>query len=79
MAHRAKIFKNGGSQAIRLPKAVSFPEGLREVAVRKVGRRLIVEPADEWSQEFLKLLGTWKEPVERPPSRRGSEMKDPFE
>jgi hypothetical protein len=36
---RAKIFTNGGSQAVRLPKSVAFPEGQTEVVVRREGRR----------------------------------------
>jgi antitoxin VapB len=39
---RAKIFTHGGSQAVRLPKAFRF-EG-REVAIRRDGPRVILEP-----------------------------------
>jgi antitoxin VapB len=76
---RAKIFQNGGSQAVRLPKDCRFPDGQREVLVRRVGRRVILEPADEWSADFLKTLGAWKEEIERPPSRPVTKLKDPFE
>ena len=76
---RAKIFQNGGSQAVRLPKNCRFPDDQREVVVRRVGRREILEPADEWSPDFLKTLGAWKEDIERPPSRPVTELKDPFE
>jgi len=34
MAERAKIFQNGGSQAVRLPKSCRFNDGLDEVIVR---------------------------------------------
>ena len=47
MTARAKIFHNGGSQAVRLPKAVRFPDDQREILVHRVGRRVILEPADE--------------------------------
>ena len=40
----AKIFKNGRSQAVRIPKDYAF-EGVTELAVRKVGEKLILEPA----------------------------------
>jgi len=75
---RAKIFHNGGSQAVRLPKSCRFPDDQQEVLVRRVGRRVILEPADEWSSEFLEALGSWKEKIERPPSRAISKKKDPF-
>lgn len=76
---KAKIFQNGGSQAVRLPKNCRFPDQQREVLVRRVGRRVILEPADEWTPDFLELNGAWKEEIELPPSRPVSELKDPFE
>ena len=39
----AKIFKNGRSQAVRIPKDFAF-EGVTELTVRKVGQKLILEP-----------------------------------
>ena len=79
MAARAKIFHNGGSQAVRLPKAVRFPDDQREVLVHRVGRRVILEPADEWSTAFHQVLGAWREKIERPRSGKISKLKDPFE
>lgn len=63
---RAKIFRNGGSQAVRLPKSCRFPEEQDEVLVQEVGRRVILEPTDEWSEDFLASLGAWDEEIERP-------------
>jgi antitoxin VapB len=79
MTARAKIFRNGGSQAVRLPKSCRFPDDQQEVLVHRSGRNLILEPADEWSDEFRRTLGAWKEPIRRPRSRSLSKMKDPFE
>lgn len=78
MAQRAKIFTNGGSQAVRLPKSCRFPDDQHEVLVRRVGRRVILEPADEWSSEFQATLGAWREDIERPRSKQISKKKDPF-
>lgn len=39
----AKIFKNGRSQAVCIPKGFAF-EGVTELTVRKVGQKLILEP-----------------------------------
>jgi antitoxin VapB len=79
MPERAKIFKNGGSQAVRLPKNCRFPSGQREVIARRVGKKVVLEPADEWSPEFLATLGSITEEIERPPQRKITEMKDPFD
>jgi antitoxin VapB len=76
MAERAKIFTYGGSQAIRLPKAVQFPEALRDVVVWREGRRVILEPADEWTSDFIEALGSWNEDIERSAKRTISLKKD---
>ena len=79
MTARAKIFQNGGSQAIRLPKACRFPDGQHEVVVRRSGTRIILEPADEWSDSFRSSLGGWLEEIERPRQRAISYKKNPFD
>jgi virulence-associated protein VagC len=78
MSERAKIFRNGGSQAVRLPKSCRFRDDEREVIVRRVGKQVILEPADEWSSEFLACLGAWKHEIPRPPGRRVRSRKNPF-
>jgi antitoxin VapB len=75
---RAKIFYNGGSQAVRLPKSCRFADSEKEVLARRVGRKVILEPADEWSSEFMKALGAWPEEIERPRARPITKKKDPF-
>ncbi|HEV8551201.1 MAG TPA: hypothetical protein VGQ57_19270 [Polyangiaceae bacterium] len=78
MAERAKLFKNGGSQAVRLPKDCRFPEDQSEVVVRKIGRQVVLEPVDEWPAKFLACLGGWSEPIPRPKSESISRLHDPF-
>ncbi len=75
MGARAKLFLNGGSQAVRLPKAFRFPEGASEVRVRMDGRRVILELVDEWSDAFRACLGAWPEEIARPAA---STRRDPF-
>ncbi len=74
-AYRAKLFSNGGSQAVRLPKECRF-EG-QEVIARREGQRVVLEPVDEWLEEFLACLGAWDEPIERP--RTPLTPRDPLE
>ena len=60
--YRAKLFKNGGSQAVRLPKDCRFPGS--EVLVRKEGSRLIVEPLQRgWTSDFLDAFVGPPDPV----------------
>ena len=75
---RAKLFQNGGSQAVRLPRECRFPEGQREVTVRREGARVILEPVDVWPEDFRKCLGGWSEEVPRPRQAPLSKLRDPF-
>jgi antitoxin VapB len=79
MSERARIFRNGGSQAVRLPKSCRFRDDQEEVIVRRVGKQVILEPADEWSEEFLSCLGGWKEDIPRPRGRTIGGRKNPFD
>jgi antitoxin VapB len=64
---KAKLFKNGGSQAVRLPKDCRFSGS--EVWIRREGSRVILEPlATTWSPKFrAAFLG---EPDESFPDRQ---------
>ena len=77
-AVRAKLFQNGGSQAVRLPRECRFPEGQREVSVRREGDRVILEPVDAWPEDFRKCLGGWSEEMVRPRQAPLSKLRDPF-
>ncbi len=44
---RAKLFANGRSQAVRLPKEFRMPGS--EVSIRREGSRIILEPIEEVS------------------------------
>jgi antitoxin VapB len=76
-AARAKLFQNGGSQAVRLPKECRFANQ-GEVLVRREGQRVILEAADEWSDEFRACLGAWPGKIPRPRQQRVRDIRDPF-
>jgi antitoxin VapB len=77
MTDRAKLFKSGGSQAVRLPKGYRF-EGQDEVTIYRVGSRVVLEPKRrEWSREFLELAGSAMDfpyPPEPPDAEPGSDF-----
>ena len=68
----AKVFKSGNSQAIRLPKEFRFPPDTEEVAIRREGPRIVLEPVavQEWPESFWRAFGSVTEDFERPPQRR---------
>jgi len=51
---RSTVFTSNRSQAVRLPKAVAFPEGVHQVDILKVGQsRVIVPQGKRWDDLFL--------------------------
>ena len=53
----AKLFTNGSSQAVRLPKEVRFKGS--EVYVQKVGNSLMLVPKDRAWETFLEGVGSF--------------------
>jgi antitoxin VapB len=76
---RAKLFRNGGSQAVRLPKECRFSDAQREVMVHREGRAVVIEPVDEWPDEFRACLGAWRDDIPRPKQRRLPRARNPFD
>lgn len=77
-AARAKLFQNGGSQAVRLPRECRFPSTASEVIVRRIGRRVVLEPVDELPDQFLESLGSLSGTIPRPKRVPISKLRDPF-
>lgn len=55
----AKLFKHGGSQAVRLPKEFRLPGN--EVRVRRLGRGVLLEPVDFDVETWLSALARYKD------------------
>lgn len=56
---RAKLFKSNRSQALRIPKAFAFPEGVKEVEIVQVGNTLVLKPvAGSWDDFFNSELAS---------------------
>ncbi|MCL2788924.1 MAG: antitoxin [Micrococcales bacterium] len=54
-ATTTRLFFNNRTQAVRLPKAVAFPDSVREVEVKVVGRARVITPAGGgWEEWFAK-------------------------
>lgn len=53
----AKLFRTGGSQAVRLPKAFRFPGD--SVRIHRDGRRVILEPIDSPVGRTLEEIRAW--------------------
>ena len=75
--YRAKVFRNGRSQAIRLPKELRFDEQEKEVRVWRERGRLVVESIDEWPEDFWRLFGSVPD-LELPQRTPLAEARDRF-
>lgn len=62
---RVRLFRNGRSQAVRIPKDLEFPGS--EVVLRKEGERLVIEPAPATSN-LLRALASMQPVEEQLPS-----------
>ena len=79
MADRAKLFRTGGSQAVRLPRKYRF-EGQQEVLIRRQGRGVVLESVPRtWSREFKALAGSAPQfpyPPDPPAAERGPDLDE---
>jgi antitoxin VapB len=76
----AKLFRNGRSQAVRLPKEFRF-EG-DEVEIRREGRRVVLEPFKRRSwpkgywKSWRKVPSDFEAPVPLPPGERPIDLDE---
>ncbi|MBW8910685.1 MAG: antitoxin [Sphingomonas sp.] len=54
---RTTLFQSNRSQAVRLPKDVAFPEGIREVTILREGKRRVIVPAGAAWDDFFEAPG----------------------
>jgi antitoxin VapB len=77
MGDRAKLFRTGGSQAVRLPRKYRFDDQ-NEVLIRREGKRVVLEGTKKtWSRRFIELAGSAKDlpyPPEPRPVESGPDL-----
>lgn len=56
-ALKASVFMSNRSQAVRLPKAAAFPEGVKELRVIPRGKALLLVPVDALWDDFFARPG----------------------
>jgi antitoxin VapB len=54
---RTKLFRSNRSQAVRLPKEVAFPEGVKDVTILREGARRVIVPANAVWDDFFDAPG----------------------
>lgn len=59
----AKIFENGRSQAVRLPKSFRFDPNVDEVVVQRLGDAVILIPKESLWQTFTEGLSSFTDDI----------------
>lgn len=70
---RTKLFRHGGSQAVRIPKDLRLPEG--EVTIKRHGRGVLIEPATFDVEAWMDSIG----PVSDDFMAEGRDQPPPFD
>lgn len=65
---KAKVFRSGNSQAVRLPKGFRFPPGTKAIEIRRDGEAWILKPLPpaDWPADFWGAFDWMPEAFERP-------------
>jgi antitoxin VapB len=63
---RTTVFLSNRSQAVRLPKDVAFPEGVKEVTILRDGKRRVIVPAGAVWDDFFDSPGIDLPPRDQP-------------
>ena len=49
---KSTVFKTNRTQAVRIPKELAFPEGVKEVDIVRSGAGLLIVPKMSWKEWF---------------------------
>jgi len=74
---RAKLFQNGRSQAVRLPRDFRF-EGT-EVRIRRVGNGVLLQPVKVDVEEWLRKIDQYRTEPFMPEGRNQPPMPPPID
>lgn len=66
---RTTVFQSNRSQAVRLPKDVAFPAGVKEVTVLREGARRVIVPSNAAWEDFFDAPGIDIGDRDQPPAQ----------
>ena len=75
---RSTVFVTNRSQAVRLPKAVAFPDGVHKVEIIKLGHSRLVTPIGRRWDEFFVNGPRASEDFMSEREQPGVEQREPF-
>ncbi len=71
---RTTLCQSNRSQAVRLPRDVAFPEGVKDVTILREGKRRVIVPSDAVWDDFFDSPGIDLGEREQP----AAQTRDPF-
>jgi antitoxin VapB len=72
------VFKNNRTQAVRLPAGSRFPENVKKVVVRTIGKDRVLSPVEHtWDSFFLSKDGVTDDFMQERASQEQTE-REPF-
>ena len=54
---KTNLFQSNRTQAVRLPKDVAFPDGVKSVTILREGNRRVIVPSDAVWDDFFEAAG----------------------
>lgn len=66
---RTTLFQSSGSQAVRLPREVAFPHGVKVVTILREGNQRVIVPADAVWDDFFDAPGLDLRDEAQPPTQ----------
>ncbi|MBO9547255.1 MAG: antitoxin [Caulobacter sp.] len=63
---KTNLFQSNRTQAVRLPKDVAFPDGVKSVTVLREGNRRVIVPSDAVWDDFFDAPGVDLEARDQP-------------
>lgn len=71
----ASLFRSNRSQAVRIPKDMEFPEGVKKVVIRKDGDVLTLTAVDSFWDDFFDSPGI---DIQEPEDNLAYEVREQF-
>ena len=72
---QSTVFKTNKTQAVRIPKAMAFPDSVKKVRIVAQGDSLLITPVDDAWDAFFNSPGIGDD-FERPPQPEPQKRED---
>jgi antitoxin VapB len=71
----AALFRSNRSQAVRIPKDMEFPEGVKKVVITKEGDKIVISPDGSFWDNFFEQPGI---DIKEPDDNQPYEVREQF-